>query len=578
MHGVVIDSASRHMLDLARSVLTELDAEVVLDKVLRAARELTGARYAALGVLDGSATGLARFITLGIDERTRAGIGEPPRGRGLLGELIERPAPLRLTDVGSHPCSYGFPTGHPDMRTFLGVPIMIAGRAYGNLYLTEKQDGAQFTAEDEQAAVVLAEFAGVAVANARLYGGATRQRDELKRTVSILEATTHVTRAVGGQTDLAVILEMIAKHGRALISARILVVELLDGVEHIVIAAGAGEWPLALEGERIALADTIAEKTLRTLSTQRLGDELNRARFEQHGLGRLGITARCGLAVPLVVSERPYGVLIAIDRLGEGPAFSAQDGRLLEAFASSAATAVATAKTVAGERQLQRLIAAEQERGRWARELHDETLQRLAALQIALSSARRSGRRESLEEAVDEARELLQSEIANLRSLIAELRPPTLDELGICAALRALAERAAGLGMEVDMSVELAPEGEDGARGRHAPELEITIYRLVQEALTNAVKHGNAKRAVVEVQETEGAVHVSVRDDGDGFDTTSRTDGFGLLGMRERVEMVGGSLQLRSGSDGTTVGAVLPVMSVSPALPEAQAGIQTASG
>jgi len=212
------------MLDLARSVLTELDAEVVLDKVLRAARELTGARYAALGVLDGSATGLARFITLGIDEQTRAGIGEPPRGRGVLGELIERPAPLRLTDVGSHPCSYGFPTGHPDMRTFLGVQIVIAGRAYGNLYLTEKQDGAQFTAEDEQAAVVLAEFAGVAVANARLYGGATRQRDELERTVSILEATTHVTRAVGGQTDLAVILEMIAKHGRALISARILVV------------------------------------------------------------------------------------------------------------------------------------------------------------------------------------------------------------------------------------------------------------------------------------------------------------------------------------------------------------------
>ena len=382
------------MLDLARSLLAELDVDVVLDRVLQAARELTGARYAALGVLDESAIELGRFITVGIDEQTRAAIGDLPRGRGVLGELIENPTPLRLEDVGRHPRSYGFPAGHPSMETFLGVPIVIAGRPFGNLYLTEKEGGAQFTAEDEQAAVVLAEFAAVAVLNAQLYGGAKRQRDELKRTVATLEAMSQVTRAVGGQTDLAVVLEMVAKRGRALVCARVLVIELLDGLDELVIAAGAGEWPASMEGDRVSLADTVAETALRTLQTQPLEDELNRARFDQHGLGRLGVSAESGLAVPLVFNGRPYGVLMVIDRLRDGPGFTTEDSRLLEAFASSAATAVATAKSVASERHQQRLAAAEAERGRWARELHDETLQRLAALQIALSSARRSGRPE----------------------------------------------------------------------------------------------------------------------------------------------------------------------------------------
>src|SRR6476646_4515826 len=183
---------------------------------------------------------------------------------------------------------------------------------------------------------------------------------------------------------------MVAKRGRALVSARMLVIELLEGPDQLVIAAGAGEWPLSMEGERIALAGTVAETALRTLQTQPLSDELNRSRFDQHGLGRLGVRAESGLAVPLVFSGRLYGVLMVIDRLSDGPGFTAQDARLLEAFASSAATAVATAKSVTSERQQHHVAAAEQERGRWARELHDETLQRLAALQIGLASARRT--------------------------------------------------------------------------------------------------------------------------------------------------------------------------------------------
>jgi two-component system, NarL family, sensor histidine kinase DevS len=139
-----MDRATRGILELARSVLGKLDLDEVLNQVLRAAHDLTDARYAALGVLNESKTELARFLTVGIDDATRDQIGALPRGRGVLGALIDHPSPLRLDDVGSHPLSYGFPVAHPPMRSFLGVPILVAGEPYGNLYLTEKAGGAQF--------------------------------------------------------------------------------------------------------------------------------------------------------------------------------------------------------------------------------------------------------------------------------------------------------------------------------------------------------------------------------------------------------------------------------------------------
>ena len=139
-----MDPASRAVVEVARTVLSELDLDLVLDRVIESARELTGARYAALGVLNDRKTELARFVTVGIDEATRTEIGPLPRGHGVLGELIRHPEPLRLGDVGSHPRSYGFPPSHPPMHTFLGVPVLIHGEPFGNLYLTEKKGG-EFT-------------------------------------------------------------------------------------------------------------------------------------------------------------------------------------------------------------------------------------------------------------------------------------------------------------------------------------------------------------------------------------------------------------------------------------------------
>jgi signal transduction histidine kinase len=251
-----------------------------------------------------------------------------------------------------------------------------------------------------------------------------------------------------------------------------------------------------------------------------------------------------------------------LDGLG-GTRFTVEDQRLLEAFAASAATAVATAQSVASEQQRQRLAAAEGERARWARDLHDETLQSLSALQIRLSNARRMGASDVLGRVVDEAIGYLRESIADLRALITELRPAALDELGAAAALEALAERTRRHGIEVDVSIDLAYEARRDPT-RHTPEVEIALYRIVQEALNNAIKHGQATRAVVEVHEDASTIHLSVRDDGVGFDPGMETDGFGLLGMRERVQLLDGTLRIDSEpGTGTVVQGTIPAQRVS---------------
>src|SRR5215213_1871464 len=170
----------RRLLDVGRSLIAELDPDVLLDRLLEVAQEMTGARYAAIGVLDERRELLEQFLTKGIDEETHRAIGDLPHGRGVLGVLIHDPRPLRLSDVGAHPESYGFPLAHPPMHTFLGVPIVIRGQAWGNLYLTEKDGGGEFTAGDQDAAMVLADWAAIAIDNARLYRDVQGRNHELQ--------------------------------------------------------------------------------------------------------------------------------------------------------------------------------------------------------------------------------------------------------------------------------------------------------------------------------------------------------------------------------------------------------------
>jgi len=539
------------LIEVGRSLVSERNLETLLTQVLDVARELTGARFAALGVLDGSRQALARFITRGIDAQTHRAIGDLPHGRGILGLLIQEPRPLRLHDLRTHPRSYGFPANHPPMHSFLGVPILIHGNAWGNLYLTDK-DGGDFDRADEQTAVILAEWAAVAIENANLYRRLQERRDELEQVVQGLEATTAIARAIGAETQLDRVLELIVKRGRALVDARAMVILLRDGDE-LEVVAGAGEVDPDVVGRRIPVEGSTSGEILRATRAERIRDVATRLRISSD---RLGVPdAHTALLVPLEFRARALGVLVAFDRIGSEQEFGAEHETLLQSFAASAATAVATAQTVEQERLRGAMDAAEQERRRWARELHDETLQALAGFQVVLSSALRRSDAASLEQAVRAAVEQIATEIEKLRMLITELRPAALDELGLQPAIESLASRVAAVeGLEVETEVAFGTEDE-----RLAPELETTIYRLVQEALTNVVKHARASRVAIEIVAHDQHLDVAVRDDGGGFDPTLPRDGFGITGMRERVGLADGTLTVASApGEGTTVSARLP--------------------
>jgi signal transduction histidine kinase len=549
--GLTDPALLRRLLDVCRSVVSELDLEVVLQRVVEEACEITEAKYGALGVMNDARDGLDRFITTGIDKETHAAIGDLPRGRGVLGVLISDSRPLRLSNVGSHPRSYGFPPAHPPMSTFLGVPILIRGEAYGNLYLTEKAGGRDFDEVDEEAVGVLADIAGIAIDNARLYQRVEGRRDELERAVIGLEATTEIARAVGGETDLGRILELIAKRGRALVNARTVVILLEDKGEFDVVTV-AGEIDDGVVGRRLPVAESLYGQVLQSRQPERIGDLPSRLRTVRHSIG---VKAEAALAVPLVFKGKALGVLVAYDHERGSGRFTMSEQQLLVSFAASAATAVGTAKTVAQEHLRHSIQAAELERRRWARELHDETLQGLGALNVLLSA----GLDGNLENAVRQSLGLLEEQIAALRSLISDLRPAVLDDLGVQPALEALAERLASTaGMTVELKVDLAFEREE-APTRLTPEIENAIYRLVQETLTNVIKHALTDRAAVSVLESNGSVAVEVRDFGVGFDLDEITGGFGLIGMRERAELVDGKLAVASTpGEGTTVSIVLP--------------------
>ena len=534
------------MIAVGRDILSELDEEALLDRVLETAREITGARYAALGIMDASGRELERFLVRGIDMREQHAIGDLPRGRGVLGELIASPSPLRLANVGEHPHSYGFPAGHPAMSTFLGVPILVRGQAWGNLYLTEK-DGGEFDQADEEAVVMLADWAGIAIEHARLYESAQRHGAELERAARGLEASRAIALAIGGETDLTRVLELIVKRGRALVHARSLLILLREG-EELVVVASAGQADPA-HGQRIPLVGSTSGEVLRRRRPERIADVRTRLRIAPELLGVEG--AHTGLIVPLVYRASELGVLIAFDH-GSQSAFSDDDEHALRAFAASAATAVATAQTVAAERLREAFAVAEGERRRWARELHDQTLQSLGGLRVLLATARRQGKLDTWQHAGDVAIAEIEREIANLRAIINDLRPAALDDIGLAAALRTLVQRCSDADLDVEYEL-LPPEPALGA------ELETTVYRVAQEALTNIRRHARATHARVTIVVAQDEITMRIEDDGVGFDTAEQAGGYGMTGMRERVGLARGTLTMDSGAAGTIVLARIPL-------------------
>jgi signal transduction histidine kinase len=548
----------KRLLGIGRSLVAELDPEEVLLSILAESRQLTGARYAALGVVDEQRTGLERFLTLGIDDGTRAVIGDLPRGRGVLGALIQHPEPLRLAHVGEHPQSYGFPSGHPRMESFLGVPVVIRGEVWGNLYLTEKQDGAGFTADDEAAVVILADLAATAIDNARIYARSEERRLALEQAVHGLEASRDIADAIGSAADLEQILELVVERGRTLIGAQTVLVLLREG-DQLVVAASAGQVRDA-RGRRVPIAGSTAGQVLERRQPERISNAVNRMRIAPEELGV--IDAHTALLMPLIHKGAGLGVLVAFDRGTDGDSFSDADEQLLRTFAAAASNAVAIRRSVEADRLSSTIAAAEAERARWARELHDQTLQALAGLRVGLSGALRRDEHETYVETTRQALQDIELEIGNLRAIIADLRPSLLDDVGLRDALQALIDRRRGEGVSISFGVEL-PEVLAGA----APEvraLETAVYRLVQESLTNVVKHAAAASVTVNVFADAESLTVEVRDDGIGFDTSSSTSGFGLAGMRERVFLLGGTLDVTSGDGGTRMTTRIPLPAMLP--------------
>lgn len=497
----------RRLMELGRDLVAQLDLETVLERLIEIARDLTGAREAV---------------------------------------LVSPDAP---DAIAVHPAD------RARRSSLLTVPIHTHGRAYGTLHLSDKAGG-DFDAADEAAVVALAGWAAIAIDNARLYHEEAERRQELERTARRYDAMKEIARAVGGVPDLESVLSVVAERTRSLVEARVVVVNLLDGDE-LVVSAVAGHDAQGLLGVRIPVEGSLGGYALEQ-------DRVTHLYETPAGLGA-GVTARLepqgALFAPLPFRGRHLGTLVTFDRVTGGPAFGGDDALVVEGIAASAAVGVATAQGVAAHALRRSVAAAERERQRWARNLHDQTLQDLAGLRLTLDAlvAGEDPQRSAL--LLERAARRVRETIAELRNLVSELRPMVLDDLGVGSALRALGERTATLsGTEIPMQLDLAWES-GRARGRLAPEIEETIYRVVQESLNNAVKHAAARSIAVEVVERGPAVVVRVADDGIGFAQDFPHDGLGLIGMQERLELVGGELRVFSRPQaGTTVRATIPVV------------------
>jgi signal transduction histidine kinase len=539
----------RVLVDAGIALSSELSLDALLQQLVETAAQLTGARYAALGVIDQTGTGLERFLTTGIDAETHAAIGDLPRGRGILGVLIRDAKPLRLDTIGDDPRSVGFPAHHPPMRSFLGVPILLRGVAYGNLYLTEKEGGGGFTDDDEELTQLLAAQAAVSIENTRLY-------ETSNRWLRHLESLGEIGDALASELELEPLLALVAQRLRSLINARIVLIALPEtGEQTLRVAAADGEGSDAygLTGVELELGGSKTGRVLQRGRSERVDSVLDDPEMDQQVARRMGV--RSALYVPLLVEGRPIGVVVAHDKLGATSSFTDEDVRLTESLATRAATAVALSERVSRDAVRRVVEAQELERARLARELHDETGQALTSILLGLKSLEDRAAGEDDRAAVAELRELVVSTLQDVRRLAVELRPAALDDFGLVPAIERLRDIVEDQGgISVDVQSELS-----GAR--LPASAETALYRIVQEAFTNVLKHADASRVTVSLNRRDDTVALVVHDDGKGFDPSNARDGsLGLVGMRERVALLGGRLTIESSEGaGTMLKAEVPV-------------------
>ncbi|MEI5098356.1 GAF domain-containing sensor histidine kinase [Streptomyces sp. PmtG] len=520
------------LLEAVLSVGRELDLPQVLRRIVEAAVVLVDAEYGALGVIGDDDT-LSQFLTVGIDEEERARIGDLPSGHGILGELIRHPVPLRMPELSEHPSSYGFPPGHPPMHSFLGVPIRVRDKVFGNLYLTEKRGAEKFDAEDESVLSTLAVAAGVAIENARLYEE-TRLRERWMR------ASAEVTSTLLSGAPSTEVLELIIEQAREIMSADVgMIAEYVATSEEMrpVLAVGAdaerrrGLVLSAREGLIGAALDT-AEPVV---SADIAHDPLRRGDGSQWaGLGPV-------VAVPLGVSGKARGVLV-LGRLGGRTPFSDTDAGPLLGFAAQAALAL----ELADRRRDAEQIALLQDRDRIARDLHDLAIQRLFAIGMTLQSTQRFVEHpeavERLSRAVDDLDDtikIIRTTIFGLRAHGGGERPEGLRE----RVSRTVADSVASFGFTPALRIEGLVDTDVPA------DVADHVRAVLGEALSNAARHAHARSVDVRLRCVDGELTLTVTDDGQGIPEGVKYSG--LRNLTERARALGGALTLRRGPKGS---------------------------
>ena len=503
------------------------------------AAEVTGARYAALGVIgpDGE---ISEFITTGLSADERARIGALPRGRGILGALIEDERPLRLDRIGDDPRSVGFPPAHPPMTTFLGAPVIALGRVFGNIYLTDKGDGRPFTQQDEDNVVVLATQAGVAVANASLYEDSQRQ-------ARMLDGLRTVSEALLEDTPTSEVVRLVCERALELAKADVAAVVTPAGPGGLVVSAAAGAVQPGFLGLSVPETGSVSGEVMRTGATRVIEDASRDSLVfrPMADLGNMGHSA----FLPLGVRDHAFGTL-AIARLVGGTAFTQEQLQLARTFADQASIALEYGRV----RQEAERLAILDERERIAKELHDGIIQSLFAVGMSLQGAAARLEDTVAAERIDVAVGEIDRVIRDLRNYIFGLRPGILADRQLDQALRQLAE---DLGERTGMVVEVKIDADLAARlsGR-----ATDIVQMTREALSNIARHAVARRAALSLARKGTRALLTVSDDGRGFDPDAAGPGQGLKNLRARVAGLGGTIEVTSApGKGCRVKISLPV-------------------
>jgi signal transduction histidine kinase len=531
------------LFEAGLALSSERSLPAILQRIVELATQLTGARYGAIGVL-GPNGGISQFIYTGITPEQHAAIGHLPVGKGVLGALIEDARPLRLRDLHIDPRSTGFPPNHPPMRSFLGAPVTARGRVFGNIYLTEKQDAAEFDADDERAMVILAAQAGVAVENARL-------NEELEARVQRLDALQAIGTAILRGDESGAVVALVAGHARALLHADLASIAVPSrDHQHLTVLAADGAEAESMIGEVFPLERSVSGDAMTSGRRVVLEDAAVDDRIAQP-MVRSGAFGPA-LFVPLAARGEPFGTLLLARRRGTQP-FEEGEVLLAEVFAGQATVVLEQARLQSEVHRLQTL----EDRERIARELHDGTIQSLFTVGLGLQgTASLVGEPEAVQR-LHAAVEELDRVIRDLRNYIFGLEPGVLAEQRLGSALEDIVEE-----FQHRTGVVAIAEIDPAAAAALAQDA-AEVVQLVREALSNVSRHAGAATCRVSLNRDPDAdvVQLEIDDDGRGFDPGSlKGTGRGLGNLRARTARLGGRAEIVSvPGEGTTVRVAIPV-------------------